>query len=324
MSTDLVNPPVQLQPEKALHLSQLAPQILKSSPTTSLPYPLSLLTTPESQETWVVYENLVFQCLRTGDDDSAKECLDRLVDRFGEDNERIMALCGMYEEAVAKDDKELEGVLKTYNKAIQADPTNMLLRKRKIALLKSLSRTNDAISSLVELLDASPIDSEAWAELSELYFSQGMYQQAIFSLEEVLLITPNAWTIHARLGEILYIHGQSPSVNDAEILKSLSESMRRFCRSLELCNDYLRGYYGLKLTTKRLLDVLPSAGKQSDADLPPPSTETVHKLHELATRKLAEIVRRSASKEKGWEGFDPAEIIAARELLDRETQKVDR
>lgn len=23
--------------------------------------------------------------------------------------------------------------------------------------------------------------------------------------------------------------------------------MRRFCRSIELCDDYLRGYYGLKL-----------------------------------------------------------------------------
>jgi hypothetical protein len=29
--------------------------------------------------------------------------------------------------------------------------------------------------------------------------------------------------------------------------KYLAESLRRFCRSIELCDDYLRGYYGLKL-----------------------------------------------------------------------------
>ena len=29
--------------------------------------------------------------------------------------------------------------------------------------------------------------------------------------------------------------------------RSLEEATRRFCRSIELCDDYLRGYYGLKL-----------------------------------------------------------------------------
>ena len=30
-------------------------------------------------------------------------------------------------------------------------------------------------------------------------------------------------------------------------LKYLAEAVKRFCRSIELCDDYLRGYYGLKL-----------------------------------------------------------------------------
>jgi hypothetical protein len=25
-----------------------------------------------------------------------------------------------------------------------------------------------------------------------------------------------------------------------------AEALKRFCRSIELCDDYLRGYYGLK------------------------------------------------------------------------------
>lgn len=37
------------------------------------------------------------------------------------------------------------------------------------------------------------------------------------------------------------------SANDSGSEKYLIESFRRFCRSIELCDDYLRGYYGLKL-----------------------------------------------------------------------------
>ena len=62
-------------------------------------------------------------------------------------------------------------------------------------MLKSLSRPTEAILALVELLEQSPADAEAWAELSELYSAQGMYKQAVFCLEEVLLIMPNAWNV---------------------------------------------------------------------------------------------------------------------------------
>lgn len=58
-----------------------------------------------------------------------------------------------------------------------------------------MSRPVEAITALVRLLDVSPTDAEAWAELSDVYQSQGLYQQAIFCLEEVLLITPNAWNV---------------------------------------------------------------------------------------------------------------------------------
>lgn len=59
-------------------------------------------------------------------------------------------------------------------------------------------------------------------------------------------------------------------------------------------------------------------------DLAPPSTASVQRLHELATAKLAEIVRRNSAGEVGWEGYDQAEVIAARELLDRDTQGIER
>jgi len=71
----------------------------------------------------------------------------------------------------------------------------------------------------------------------------------------------------------------------------------------------------------------PPKAQSSDAtvgDLPPPSVASVEKLRELSTKKLSEIVRRSMGGERGWDGYDQAELIAARELLDRDTQSVQR
>ena len=56
----------------------------------------------------------------------------------------------------------------------------------------------------------------------------------------------------------------------------------------------------------------------------PPSLKTVQRLDELATRKLAEIVRRHASGHEGWGGHEEAEVIAARELLARGVEKVSK
>lgn len=67
--------------------------------------------------------------------------------------------------------------------------------KRRIALLRSLSRITEAIDALTELLESSPTDIEAWTELSDLYSSQNLFPQAIFCLEEVLLVAPNAWNV---------------------------------------------------------------------------------------------------------------------------------
>ena len=65
-------------------------------------------------------------CLRTGDDKAAFNCLEKLIDRFGATNERVMGLRGIYQEAVAKDDTALERVLKEYNDVLDEDTVNIV------------------------------------------------------------------------------------------------------------------------------------------------------------------------------------------------------
>lgn len=297
MANLLLEAPTNSSPEIAIRLSQRAPSFVtsQSSWLSSLPYPLSLFINTESQEKWQAYENLCLACLRTGDDTTAYACLESLKDRFGDSNDRILGLQGLYKEATAKNDSDLASVLGEYEEILKGDPTIFTIRKRRAALLRSLGRTQEAATALTNLLDQSPIDAEAWAELADLYLTQGSYEQAVFCLEEVLVVTPNSWNMHARLGEVLYL--SAGKLEGAEQLRMLSESMRRFCRSIELCDDCLRGYYGLKLVrhppTKRIiidsahiLTILPD-------NHPPPRNPINHK--EIPTDQRGPAKRRPSS-----------------------------
>jgi hypothetical protein len=54
--------------------------------------------------------------------------------------------------------------------------------------------------------------------------------------------------MHAKLGEIIYSTADFKT-NAVELSRVISESMRRYLRSVELCDNYLKGYYGLKLVS---------------------------------------------------------------------------
>ena len=135
------------------------------------------------------------------------------------------------------------------SQALEEDPTNLPLQKRRVAILKSMGKIPEATSSLVDIVDYSPVDAESWAELSDLYVMQGCWDQAMFCLEEVLLIVPNAWTMHARLAEVTHLSTVAAEGSAAQPAKGLAESMRRYCRSIELCDSFPRGYYGLALVS---------------------------------------------------------------------------
>lgn len=124
---------------------------------------------------------------------------------------------------------------------------------------------------------------------------------------------------HAHVATLHYLSANS---NTPPSLPSLALSLKHFCRAVELNDSYLRGYYGLKLVTSKLIPLLSDApptsnrrnNNQDDDDVPTPKIPTVKKLEELATTKLGEIVRNASSGK--WTGYDQAEVIAARELLD--------
>lgn len=120
MAPSLLRPQAHLSKKEVLELAQQAPTILRKNPRAFSTSPLlALFSAAESAELWVIYENLLLACLRIGDDASAQELLERLVLRFGEDNQRIMALVGLVKEAQAAGNAELEGILKEYDAILE-------------------------------------------------------------------------------------------------------------------------------------------------------------------------------------------------------------
>lgn len=69
-----------------------------------------------------------------------------------------------------------------------------------------MGKTAESITALNSLLEFSPTDSEAWAELADMYLSEGLYSQAVYALEQVLVLVPNAWNVRASY-EIAWNHG---------------------------------------------------------------------------------------------------------------------
>lgn len=156
----------------------------------------------------------------------------------------------------------------------------------------------------------------------------GLYVSIYFTPTTQNSKTNKTSQAHAQIATLHYLSSQSQSTPS---IPSLSLSLRHFCRAIELNDSYLRGFYGLKLLSQTLIIQLSSTpstitskrNKDKDAedeDLPPPKLESVKKLEELATTKLALIIRNYSSGKTGWTGYDEAEIIAARELLDKERQ----
>ena len=80
----------------------------------------------------------MLSCLRTGDESSASLCLERLTARFGAENERLMALKGLFEEATSEDEKALQIILSNYETILAENPSNVVSENRASSYLYAI------------------------------------------------------------------------------------------------------------------------------------------------------------------------------------------
>ena len=113
--------PLRRDHSSALELSQQTTTFLQRGSSYLPPFLGS-----ESVKHWAQCEEHFLSCLRTGDDKSAFLCLERLIQRFGAKNEKVMALRGLYQEAVAENDSALKGILQGYDEILAEDQVNLV------------------------------------------------------------------------------------------------------------------------------------------------------------------------------------------------------
>ncbi|KAJ3370373.1 ER membrane complex subunit 2 [Allomyces arbusculus] len=227
-------------------------------------------------EVWAVLEQSAMALLDLGMIEEAQKDID-VLDRKFAGSTRVQKLTAMVHEAKG----EFDHAMALYNQLLEQRPADMSLMKRKIAVLKSQRRTQDAIAALNLLLDTLPSDAEAWLELADLYASTHMLQPAAHAVEEALLLLPTNHFVHATYADLLYSLGRRDL------------ALKAYCRAVELVPGYVAGLYGV---IKCAREVAKDAPATPDA----PPRESYEKLAKVAEQALLQA-------------YDQRAVVAGRE-----------
>lgn len=189
-------------------------------------------------ELWTIYEQVFLASIDCRKMDLATMCLRELKTQFPK-SIRVEKLNAMRLEAFDK----YEEAEKIYDKILEAEPANAVVRKRLVAILKAQNRVGEAIKELNEYLKKFMSDQEAWTELAELYISQQDHKKARFCMEELILMNPHNHLFHQRYAEILYTLGGNENTEKAR---------KYFAQALKLDNNNMRALFGFFLSSAHL------------------------------------------------------------------------
>ncbi|XP_078369954.1 ER membrane protein complex subunit 2-like [Oculina patagonica] len=189
-------------------------------------------------ELWTIYEQVFLASIDCRKMDLATMCLRELKTQFPK-SIRVEKLNAMRLEAFDK----YEEAEQIYEKILDAEPANAVVRKRLVAILKAQNRVGEAIKELNEYLKKFMSDQEAWTELAELYISQQDHKKAKFCMEELILMNPHNHLFHQRYAEILYTLGGNENVEKAR---------KYFAQALKLDNNNMRALFGFFLASAHL------------------------------------------------------------------------
>lgn len=189
-------------------------------------------------ELWTIYEQVFLASIDCRKMDLATMCLRELKTQFPK-SIRVEKLNAMRLEAFDK----YEEAEQIYNKILEAEPANAVVRKRLVAILKAQNRVGEAIKELNEYLKKFMSDQEAWTELAELYISQQDHKKAKFCMEELILMNPHNHLFHQRYAEILYTLGGN---------ENMEKARKYFAQALKLDNNNMRALFGFFLASAQL------------------------------------------------------------------------
>jgi tetratricopeptide (TPR) repeat protein len=184
-------------------------------------------------EYYSIMEQLIISYLDLAKYDDAKRYYQRLVTKFPTGS-RIHKIKGQIQEYQGN----YENAIYIYQKQLEIDPSYMPIAKRLAICLVAKGDRTKAIEILVAYVDTFMQDTEAWQVLAKLYCLQGLYQQACFCYEELLILKPKQ-----HIYMLLY----------ADLLSSLGKNdiaLKYYCAVVDLIPNCLQGWLGIQILTK--------------------------------------------------------------------------
>jgi len=206
-------------------------------------------------ENFAFCEQMFVSALDYGDLELAKKYLDVLVVQFPESS-RVKRLQGMQAEASG----EYDVAIMTYDAILEANPSNILVMKRKVAALKSQGKIKLAVEALHEIVKVFQSDTASWLELAEIHLSLCDYQSAAYCFEEIILVTPTSAPIYCRLAEALYTLGGAENLIKARQYYSISLVHQK-------AHNNNRALYGLTATCREILSPQNKKLPEGEADV---------------------------------------------------------
>eukprot|EP00164_Ancoracysta_twista_P005263 GFYU01007204.1.p1 GENE.GFYU01007204.1~~GFYU01007204.1.p1 ORF type:complete len:294 (-),score=83.71 GFYU01007204.1:24-905(-) len=186
-------------------------------------------------EVYTVLEQTFLADLDCGNVDEAQMLFAELHRQFP-DSTRVKKLLGMQYEAKG----DFEGADEIYQEILEDDKANLVVMKRRIAILKELGQTGKAIDQLNAYLKNFMMDKDAWLELLDLHIANQQYVLARFCAEELVLLHPQNPLYHTRLAEVMYTLGG---------VDNLKLARKHYSQALEFHPTYMRALLGLSQCT---------------------------------------------------------------------------
>lgn len=208
-------------------------------------------TSKLGDQLWDICEQTILGALDCHSLELAQSCLNSLQGKFP-DSQRVGRLEGMLMEVRGN---YTEAMI-LYTNILQENPSNSLVWKRQIAVLKAKGETQLAIVKMNEFLKAFPMDPSAWHELADLHMSRGNYRQAAFCFEEIVTSNPLNFHFHSRLAELYVTIGG---------LEQYKNARKHYCKSLELNTvNNIRAQLGLLHVTQLIASQNNSSRTETD------------------------------------------------------------
>jgi len=189
-------------------------------------------------ELWIIYEQVCIAACDCGRINIAQKCIEALKIQFP-GSLRVRKLQGLLLEVFEKFEKAEQ----LYKSIIEEDPTNSLVKKRLVAMLKAQGKTSEAIKELNDYVKQFMSDYEAWLELADLYIADQEYSKACFCMEELILSNPHNHLYHQRLAEIKYTNGGQ---------ENMEQARSYFAHAVKLNSNNMRALFGLFLAASNI------------------------------------------------------------------------